>query len=64
MEIRMRTDDVLSIDDAAQELGIDRATVYRRLAKGTMISVRFGGAQYIPKSEIERLKKEDKAEET
>jgi excisionase family DNA binding protein len=64
VEIKIRTDDVLSINQAAEQLGIDRATVYRWIAKGNLVSVRFGDVQYIPKSEVERLKKESRPEES
>ncbi len=58
MEIKMRSDDILSINEAAEVLGKDRATIYRWIAKGQVVTVRLGDVQYILKSEVERLKKE------
>lgn len=61
MQIKIRTDDVVSINQAAEQIGVDRVTIYRWIAKGDIISVRFGDVQYIPKSEIVRLVNERKA---
>jgi excisionase family DNA binding protein len=57
MDITLQTKDLLSVAQAAQEIGCARLTIYRWVAASKVISVRFGGLIYIPLSEVERLKK-------
>ena len=49
------TADLLSIAQAAEELKVARLTVYRWIKASKIVSVRFGGFLFIPRSEIERL---------
>ena len=49
------TKDLLSIAQAAKELKVARLTVYRWIKASKLISVRFGGFLFIPKSEVDRL---------
>ena len=56
MEITFKSDDILSLADAAKALGVTRITLYRWMDKGKIASVMFGGYRAIPKAEIERLK--------
>ncbi len=56
-EVTVTTSDLLSIAQAAKELGVHRITLYRWIKAKKIISARFGGFLFIPKSEIERLKK-------
>ena len=62
MTIRVETTDLISIQQAAKELGRPRATVYRWAEKGKIITIRLGGILFVPKSEIERLKNNQAAE--
>ncbi len=52
------TGDLLTVPDAARLLGKPKMTLYRWAKKGKVIAVRFGGISFIPRSEVERLKKE------
>lgn len=60
MEIKVKTDDLLSVADAAKELELARYTIYRWVETGKIIGIKLGGIIFIPKSEVERLKKENK----
>jgi len=62
MTIRVETNDLISIQQAAKELGRPRATIYRWAEKGKIITIRLGGILFVPKSEIERLKTKQTAE--
>jgi len=55
-EIRVTTSDLVSVQDAAKELGRPRLTIYRWIDAGKIISIRLGGILFIPKSEVERLR--------
>ena len=54
MEIRVRTDDLLSVAEAAKSLGHPRITVYRWVETGKIVGIKLGGNLFIPKSEVER----------
>ena len=56
MEIKVRTDDVLTVTEAARELKRARLTIYRWIGAHKIIGLRFGDVLYIPKSEVERIK--------
>ncbi len=58
MEIRVTTEDLVSVAKAAEALGRPRLTIYRWIEKGKIHGIRLGGILFIPKSEVERLKKE------
>ncbi len=58
MEIRVKTDDLMSVVDAAKELRRPRITIYRWIEAGKIIGIKLGGILFIPKSEVERLKNE------
>ena len=55
-EITVTTNDLISVQDAAEALKRPRITLYRWIAKGKLVSVKFGGIYYIPVSEVTRLK--------
>lgn len=61
-EIRVTTSDLVSVQDAAKELGRPRLTIYRWIDAGKIISIKLGGILFIPTSEVERLKKEQAAD--
>ena len=50
------TVDLLDTSEAAQQLGIGYATIYRWIKRGKLIPIRISGRTLIPKNEIERLK--------
>jgi len=56
MEINVTTDDLMSVQQAAAYLNKPRLTIYRWITKGQLLSVKFGGILYVPKSEVERIK--------
>ncbi len=57
-EISVTTDDLMSVQQAAEALGKPRVTIYRWIAKRDMLSLRLGGILYVPKSEVDRMAKE------
>ena len=56
------TSDFLTVPQAAKQIGVHFATVYRWIDAGTIVSVSFGGISFIPRSEVERLKNKKAAE--
>lgn len=56
MAIRVEAADLLSMQQAAKELGMPRTTLYRWADNRRIITIRLGGILFVPKSEIERLK--------
>ncbi len=63
MTIKVETTDLISIQQAAKELGRPRATVYRWAEKDKIITIRLGGILFVPTSEIKRLKNTQAAED-
>lgn len=57
MEIRIKTDEVVTVPEAARQLGKPKMTLYRWIHAGKIISIEFGGILFIPKNEVERLSK-------
>ena len=55
-EVKVTTDDLMSVQDAAKALSRPRYTIYRWIEAGKLIGLRFGGILFIPVSEVERLK--------
>jgi excisionase family DNA binding protein len=45
------------LEEAARELGIGIATLYRWMNSGKIIPIRIYRRTFIPKSEVDRLKK-------
>ena len=62
LEVRVRTEDLSSVANAAKELGRPRVTIYRWIEAGKIVGIKLGGILFIPKSEVERLKNEKAAE--
>jgi len=56
-------EDLYDVDATADLLGMGVATIWRRIRNGEIIKVRIAGRTLIPKSEIERIKNEQAAEE-
>lgn len=59
MQIRISTDDLVSVYQAAEMLGRPKMTVYRWIHAGRLVTIKLGGIVYVPRSEVERLQKED-----
>ncbi|MBA7655509.1 hypothetical protein ES703_63413 [subsurface metagenome] len=55
MEIKVTTDDLISVAQAARELGRPRITIYRWIEAGKIHGLKLGGILFIPKTEVERL---------
>ena len=49
-------DEIMDPTEAALELGIGYATIYRWIKQGKIIPLRISGRTFIPRSEIVRLK--------
>jgi excisionase family DNA binding protein len=64
MEIKFKTDDIVTVPRAAKALGRPKMTLYRWIDADKIVSIKLGGILFIPTSEIERLnkKKEQAAE--
>lgn len=56
-ELRVVTDDFVTVPEAAKELGKPKMTLYRWITANKLIAVTFGGILFVPKSEVERIKK-------
>jgi excisionase family DNA binding protein len=46
---------LLRVPEAADALGVSRATVYNLLAAGTLRSVKIGGSRRIAQAELDRI---------
>ena len=57
-ELRVVTDDFVTVPKAAKQLGKPKVTLYRWIEANKLIAVTFGGILFVPMSEIERLRKE------
>jgi len=60
VEIRIKTDEVVTVIQAAKQLGKPKMTLYRWIHAGKIISIEFGGILFVPKNEVERLKQANK----
>jgi len=58
VEIKVSTDDLVSVAQAALELGKPRVTIYRWVEDRKVVAIRLGGILFVPVSEVERLKRE------
>ena len=57
-KITLTSDDILSIPQAAKELGVHFTTVYRWIDKGIIRPFRIGGQVFITVDDLKALKKE------
>ncbi len=48
----------MTVRHAAKQIGVHFTTVYRWIDAKTILNINFGGILFIPKSEVERIKKE------
>ncbi|MDD5510655.1 MAG: helix-turn-helix domain-containing protein [Dehalococcoidales bacterium] len=56
--IEINTEDLLSVDQASQETGVPRPTLYRWIDKDKIKAVKIGGTIYIPKTELDNIRKQ------
>jgi len=61
----IESNDMVTVPRAARIIGVHFTTLYRWIGAGTILSWKLGGIVFIPRSEVERLRKEseDKEEE-
>lgn len=57
-ELRVVTDEFVTVPGAAKQLGRPKMTLYRWIQANKLIAVRFGGILFVPISEIKRLQTE------
>ena len=57
-EITVSTSDLMSVQDVAKTLGQHRYQIYRWIESGKIIGIKLGGVLFVPKSEVERMKRE------
>jgi len=55
-------DNVTTIEDASEKIGISVATAWRWIASHDLIAVKIGDRTVIPTSEIDRLKEKQRIE--
>jgi len=55
-ELKVVTDDFVTVPEAAKQLGKPKMTLYRWIEANKLIAITFGGILFVPKSEVERLK--------
>ncbi len=61
-ELKVVTDDFMTVPEAAKQVGKPKMTLYRWIEANKLIAVRFGGILFIPVSEVERLKNKQATE--
>jgi excisionase family DNA binding protein len=57
-EIRILTDEFVTVPEASKQIGKPKMTLYRWIDADKLIAVTFGGILFVPKSEVARLKKD------
>lgn len=57
-KITISTDDLLSVPQAAKELGVHFATVYRWIDKGIIRPFRIGGQVFVTVDDLKALKEQ------
>lgn len=58
-KIEIRTDDLVSVPNAAKILGRPKITLYRWIEKGKLTAVELSGVLFIQTKDLERLKGEE-----
>lgn len=57
MKVEITTDDLLTIEEAAKEIGCHRATIFRWIDEGKILTLKLAKNRAIPKAEVERLRR-------
>ena len=63
-ELKVVTDDFVTVPKAAKQLGKPKMTLYRWIEANKLIAVTFGGIRFVPTSEVDRVKRIRKAEKS
>jgi len=58
-EIKVLSDDIVTVPEAAKRLGKPKMTVYRWIDAGKVVCFKLGGILFIPVTEIDRLNKKN-----
>jgi excisionase family DNA binding protein len=58
MELKLKILGLISVQDAAKELGVPRSTIHRWVDGNKMVGINIDGILNIPTSEVEKRKKE------
>ena len=56
MDIKISTDDLMSVKDSAIALKVQPVTIYRWIEQGKIRAITLGKSTFTVKAEIERLK--------
>jgi len=56
--LRINSQDFITVPEAAKIIGKPKMTLYRWIRAGKVINVSFGDILFIPKSEVDRLKRQ------
>ena len=56
LQITLTSDDILSIPQAAQFLGVHFTTIYRWIKRGEVRPFRIGGQVFLERADVEALK--------
>jgi excisionase family DNA binding protein len=59
-----RTEELLTVDEAKDRLGVSTSTVWRLIRRGSLRSVRRGGRRLIPRDGLEALSARTRDAET
>ncbi len=59
MKVEITSDDLLTIEEAAKEIGCHRATIFRWIDEGKILTLKLAKNRAIPKAEVERLRRSD-----
>ena len=54
-EIKLYSNDLVDLSEAARRLGISRPTLYNWIALGRLTTIQIGKVRYIPVQQIEQL---------
>jgi len=57
-KVEIKTDDLLSVPQAAKILNRPKITLYRWIEKEKITAIQLGDVLFIPRKEVERLSKE------
>jgi len=56
-QIKIQSDDLVTVPEAARRLGRHKMTLYRWIASHKIVAVKLGGILFVPVGEIGRLQK-------
>lgn len=59
MKVEITTDDLLTIEEAAREIGCHHATIFRWIDRGKMLTLKLAKSRVIPRAEVDRLRRSD-----